>query len=88
MSKFEDLLMHATRNSQCTQLRKFDHPKCANGSSETPLFEQDERFSMTLHKSVDNRRLKCCFCETLFQCLAKDGKLVLLWVSYMSCYGL
>ena len=31
MSKYEDLLMHATWNNQPTQLRKFDHPKCANG---------------------------------------------------------
>jgi len=31
MSKYEDLLMHATWNNQRTRLRKFDHPKCANG---------------------------------------------------------
>jgi len=31
MSKYENLLMHATLNNQPTQLRKFDHPKCANG---------------------------------------------------------
>jgi len=30
MSKYEDLLMHATWNNQCTRLRKFDHQKCAN----------------------------------------------------------
>jgi len=31
MSKYAGLMMHATWNNQRTQLRKFDHPKCANG---------------------------------------------------------
>ena len=31
MSKYEDLLIHATWNNQRTQVCKFDNPKCANG---------------------------------------------------------
>jgi len=31
MSEYGNLLLHATLNNQPTQLRKLDHPKCANG---------------------------------------------------------
>ena len=42
MSEYGNLLLHATLNNQPTQLRKLDHPKCANGKywSRVRYFQQ------------------------------------------------
>ena len=44
MSTYENLLRHTAWNNRPTQLRKFDHPKCANGKYWSRVRYLQERF--------------------------------------------